>query len=73
MCAKSLETLKKNGLADGVVEFNSGKDITNMYEMFDGPMENCVGYFKPASVFPSLVGLSLTGRDGRMPHKRRTE
>ena len=50
VCARSLETLKENGLADGVVEFKSGKDITNMYEMFDGPMENCVGYFNPASV-----------------------
>lgn len=57
VCARSLETLKMNGLADGVVEFNSGKAITDMYEMFDGPMENCVGYFNPASVCPLLLDL----------------
>jgi len=50
VCAKSLETLRRNGLAEGVVEFKSGTDITDMYEMFDGPLENCVGYFNPASV-----------------------
>lgn len=49
-CSKTLETLKKNGLADGVIEFKSGKEITEKWEMFDGPMEGSVGYFNPTSV-----------------------
>lgn len=50
VCARSLDTLRKNGLAEGVVEFKSGKEVTNAWEMFDGPMEGAVGYFNPASV-----------------------
>jgi hypothetical protein len=49
-CSKTLDTLKANGLADGVIEFKSGKEITENYEMFDGPMEGTVGYFNPTSV-----------------------
>ena len=52
VCARSLETLRKNGLADGVVEFKSGREVTNAWEMFDGPMEGEIGYFNPASVRP---------------------
>jgi hypothetical protein len=50
VCSKTLDTLRKNGLADGVVEFKSGRDVTNMWEMFDGPMTGSVGYYNPSSV-----------------------
>jgi hypothetical protein len=60
LCSKTLETLKNNNLADGLIEFKSGKEITEMYEMFDGPMEGSVGYFNPASVFPLLFVIALT-------------
>jgi hypothetical protein len=47
-----LNTLKKNGLAEGVVEFASGREITDMWDMFDGPMDDSVGYYNPTSVYP---------------------
>jgi len=50
ICSETLETLKKNGLADGVIEFKSGKEITQKWEMLDGPMDGSVGYFNPVSV-----------------------
>lgn len=50
LCATTLKTLRENGLADGVVEFKSGKEITHQFEMLDGPMEGITGYFNPASV-----------------------
>jgi len=50
LCSKTLDTLKKNGLAEGVIEFKSGKEITEKYPMFDGPMDQSVGYYNPASV-----------------------
>ena len=50
ICSKTLDTLKKNGLADGIIEFKSGKEITEKWEMLDGPMEGSVGYFNPTSV-----------------------
>ena len=54
LCSKTLDTLKKNGLAEGVVEFHSGKEITDMFEMIDGQMEDSVGYYNPASVVHNL-------------------
>jgi hypothetical protein len=50
LCSETLNTLKKNDLAEGVVEFKAGKEITDMFEMLDGPMEGSVGYYNPASV-----------------------
>ena len=59
ICSKTLETLKKTGLAEGIVELNSGKEVTKRWEMLDGPMEGCVGYFNPASVVPMFSRSSL--------------
>lgn len=50
ICSKTLETLRNSGLADGVIEFKSGQEITEKWEMLDGPMEGSIGYFNPASV-----------------------
>jgi hypothetical protein len=58
VCARTLETLRRNGLADGVVEFKSGKEVTRMWEMFDGPMSGSVGYFNPSSVLTFSVYVS---------------
>jgi len=56
--------LKKIGIADGIVELNSGKEVANLFEMLDGPMEGHVGYFNADSVTETL---SLTnGRAGRI-------
>lgn len=44
-----LNNLKKSGI-DDLVEFNSSKDVTNMFEMLDGPMTKQKGYFNPTSV-----------------------
>jgi len=52
LCARTLATLRKNGLVDGVIEFKSGKEVTDRWEMFDGPMEGSVGYFNPMAVAP---------------------
>lgn len=49
VCCRRLDTLRKYGLAQGVVEFKSGQEVTNTWEMFDGPMKGSVGYFNPAS------------------------
>ena len=57
-----------NGLADGIIEFKSGKEITEKWEMFDGPMEGSVGYFNPTSVFPLCS--KFDSRDGQMQHKQ---
>ena len=54
ICSNALETLKKAGLAKGVLELKSGKDVTERWEMLDGPMEGSVGYFNPASVILPL-------------------
>jgi hypothetical protein len=55
VCARTLETLRRNGLAEGVVEFKSGKEVSRMWEMFDGPMSGSVGYFNPSSVLTFSV------------------
>jgi hypothetical protein len=47
---KTLQTLRAQGLDHGCIEFTSGKQITEMFEMFDGPMEDEIGYFNPSSV-----------------------
>ena len=60
VCARTLETLRRNGLAEGVVEFKSGEEVTRMWEMFDGPMSGSVGYFNPSSVLTFLY-THLTG------------
>jgi hypothetical protein len=44
-----LGTLRENGLAEGIVEFKSGKEVTKMFEMLDGPMRKHIGYFNPAA------------------------
>jgi len=44
-----LDNLKKSGI-DGLVEFNSGQDVTHRFEMLDGPMTKQKGYFNPTSV-----------------------
>ena len=49
-CSKTLHTLRTTGLADGIVEFKSGEQVRNMFEMLDGPMDRHVGYFNPACV-----------------------
>jgi hypothetical protein len=70
VCSKTLDTLRKNGLADGVVEFKSGKDVTNMWEMFDGPMTGSVGYYNPSSVLSPSHSFSANIRAGRMQLRR---
>ena len=48
-----------NGLADGVIEFKSGKEITQKWEILDGPMEGSVGYFNPTSVSLKVQGVTV--------------
>ena len=50
LCSATLDTLRSTGLAQGIVEFNSGREVTNMFEMLDGPMEKLIGYFNPGAV-----------------------
>jgi hypothetical protein len=68
ICSNALETLKKTGLATGVVELKSGKDVTERWEMLDGPMEGSVGYFNPSSVY--FPAVKVDTRAGQMPLKR---
>ena len=72
LCTKTLETLRKTGLADGCVEFKSGADVTMMWEMIDGPMKGEIGYFNPSSVFISLFTV-VYGRAGRKRQRQRFE
>lgn len=60
---KTIQTLRDQGLDKGLIEFKSGKEITEMFEMIDGPMEGEIGYYNPMSViFLSLEGmLTLAG------------
>ena len=71
ICSKTLDTLRKTCLANGIVEFHSGKEITAKFPMLDGPMEAVVGYFNPASVCHILT--VTNNRDGRMQPKPPTE
>jgi hypothetical protein len=49
-CSDTLNTLRKNGLADGIIEFSCGEEITRMYPMINGPLERLKGYYNPSSV-----------------------
>jgi hypothetical protein len=48
----TLRTLQEVGAADDVEEFTSADEIKKRFIMLDGPMENDMGYFNPAAVFP---------------------
>jgi hypothetical protein len=71
VCSRTLDTLRKNGLADGVVEFKSGRDVTSMWEMFDGPMTGSVGYYNPSSVLLPPILSRANVRAGRMQLRQR--
>lgn len=45
-----LETLRKTGLAEGIVEYKGGREVTESFNMIDGAMENYSGYFNPTAV-----------------------
>ena len=67
--ARTVDTLRKNALADGIVEVISGKKVTHAWEMVDGPTEGSVGYFNPASVHLPFFSFPQS-RDGRTRHKQ---
>jgi hypothetical protein len=48
-----------NGLAEGIIKFKSGKEITKIWEVLDGPMEGLVGYFNPTSVSLNIQSVTV--------------
>jgi len=46
-----MELLESYGVK-GLIKLDSGKEVTEMFEMIDGPMTHQKGYFNPTSVMP---------------------